>query len=233
VGAFCGLVGPNAVAIIESGAVWMSNNGFFRFDGAMHDLPCEVSDYVFSDFNTTQKAKVYAGHNSLFGEVWWFYPSSASTENDRYVIWNYRENHWSIGQLPRTCWTDSGVFPYPLAVGADSYLYEQEEGWTADGAPLMSSRYLKAGPVQIGTGDRVMAVNQVIPDEKTQGQVELQFFTRFNPEGPDFPYGPFPLSGYTDVRFSGRQVAMEIVGNADADWRFGIARLDAVQAGRR
>lgn len=233
VGGFCGIVSPNAAAVIETGAVWMSNNAFYRFDGAMHDIPCEVSDYVFGDFNTVQAAKVYAGLNAKFGEVWWFYPSSASDEVDRYVIWNYRENHWNIGQLNRTAWADAGVFPYPMATGSDGYLYEHENGWTANGSVLEDTRYLKSGAIQIGTGDRVMAVSQMVPDEKTQGQITVSVSAQFTPEGDAYSYGPYTMEPYTDMRFQGRQVSLEVYGAADADWRLGNLRLDAQPGGRR
>ena len=233
VGGFCGIVSPNAMAVIETGAAWMSQNAFYRFDGAMHDIPCDVSDYVFSDFNLVQAAKVYAGLNTRFGEVTWFYCSAASDEVDRYVTWNYKEGHWAIGSLARSSWADAGVFPYPQAVSPDGYIYEHENGWTADGVAIGATRRLKSGPVEIGSGDRVFSINQIVPDEKTAGQISLQFSTQFTPEGDQYDYGPFTLEPYTDVRFTGRQIATEIVGAADADWRLGQIRFNAVQGGRR
>jgi hypothetical protein len=165
--------------------------------------------------------------------VWWFYPSASSDEVDRYVIWNYRENHWSIGALTRTCWTDAGVFQYPLAVGTDGYLYEHESGWTDNGSPLTSTRYAESGPVELSTGDRFMAVRQILPDEKSQGQVKLTFYTKPTPESSSTTYGPYTMQPYTNARFTGRQVAMRVVGNADADWRVGTIRLDAVPGSGR
>lgn len=233
VGGFCGIAGPNAVAVIEAGAAWMGGNGFFYYDGALRDIPCDVSDYVFGDINLVQLAKVYAGHNSKFGEVWWFYCSSASDEVDRYVTWNYREKTWNIGSLARTCWADSGVFPYPMAVDSSGYVYEHEYGWTNNGTAITTGRYATSGPVELGTGDQVMAVRQMVPDEKTSGQVNMTFTTKFTPEGDTSSYGPYTPSAYTDMRFTGRQVAMQLLGATDADWRVGNIRLDAVAGGRR
>jgi hypothetical protein len=233
VGSFCGLIGPQAVAVIEGGAVWMSDKSFFLFNGQLQPLPCSVGDYVFTDINLDQVAKIYSGHNSAFGEVWWFYPSADSNECNRYLIWNYRENHWAIGSLARTCWTDAGVFTNPLSVGTDGFLYEHENGWTNNGAPITSTRYAESGPVEIGAGDRFMSVRQVLPDEKSQGQVKLTFYTQSTPESSSTTYGPYSMQPYTNVRFTGRQVAMRVVGNADADWRVGTIRLDAVAGSGR
>lgn len=233
VGSFCGVAGPNAMAALDSFAIWMGTNGFFMYDGVVKPIPCEVQDYVFGDMNKIQAAKIYAGANTTFGEIWWFYPSASSTENDRYVVYNYRENHWSIGQLSRTAWTGSGVFEYPLATSADGYLYDHERGWTADGTPIVASRYALAGPTEIGNGDNVIVARQLLPDEKTQGQTKITFKSRFTPEGTEQTFGPYTLAPYTDVRFTGRQVSMQVVGNSDADWRVGVVRVDGVAGGRR
>ncbi len=233
IGGFCGIAGPNAVAIIESGAAWMGGNGFFHYDGSLRDIPCDVSDYVFGDINLVQSAKIYAAHNSKFGEVWWFYPSSSATEVDRYVIWNYRENHWNIGAMARTCWADSGVFSYPMAVDSSGYVYEHEYGWTNNGTAITTGRYATSGPLELGNGDQVMAVRQILPDEKTAGQVNMTFSTKFTPEGSASSFGPYTPSAYTDVRFTARQVAIQLIGAVDDDWRVGTLRLDAAAGGRR
>lgn len=234
IGIGCGLAGPKAVAISPIGAVWMSQRAFFRYDGAtLAQIPCEVADYVFGDINTSQIAKVYAGANSQFNEVWWFYPSASSNENNRYVVWNYQENHWTIGTLARTCWNDSQVFPGPLAVDASTIIYQHETGLTANGSPITTLRYLQSGPVDIAPGDNVLYVTQVLPDEKSNGQVQLRFATQFTPEGPSWSFGPYQMSPYTDVRFSGRQAAMKIEGLVDADWRVGDFRLDVTKGGNR
>jgi hypothetical protein len=51
VGSFCGMVGPQACAVIEGGAVWMSAKSFFLFNGQIQPLSCSVGDYVFTDIN--------------------------------------------------------------------------------------------------------------------------------------------------------------------------------------
>lgn len=233
VGQACGLISPGAVAMTNIGATWMSQRNFFKYDGSLTQLPCDVADYVFGDINRDQAAKIVAGVNSRFSEIWWFYPSAASNENDRYVVWNYAENHWTTGNLARSCWNDAEVFPGPLAVGSDNYLYQQETGFTNNGTALLTARTLISGPVDLSPGERVMDVMQVLPDEKSYGQVQLRFATKFAPEGANWAFGPYAMSPYTDVRFAGRQLAMQIEGLADADWRAGNFRLDITPGGKR
>ena len=233
VGSGCGCAGINAIAVVDSGAVWMGFGSFYSFNGNVSPLPSDVSDYVFSDINLSQSAKIFAGVNSAFREITWFYPSAASTENDRYVTYNYAEGHWSIGTLARTCWSDFGVYPHPLAVSADGYLYEHESGWTNDGTSLGAARFLESGPVEISGGNQIIHATQVIPDERSAGQVQLRFYTKATPESSSASYGPYQMPPYTNVRFSGRQFAMRIEGTSDTDWRVGIIRLDGKPGGQR
>lgn len=230
VGTSCGLVAPAAAVSVDNGVFWMGNRGFFVYAGGrVEDVPCEVGDYVFSDMNSDQKGKVSAVVNSAWNEIWWFYPSKGSIECDRYVSYNYVAGIWSTGEMDRTAGVDRGVFRYPMFISSDGELYEHEVGYNyGSGAP-----YAETGPISIGAGDNLMNVVELIPDEKTQGDVTATFKTRFYPNGPESEYGPFSMSNPTSVRFQGRQVRMRVDGSVSTDWRVGIMRLDARQGGRR
>ena len=228
-GSGCGLISAQSVAAIDTAAIWMSKAGFWIYDGYVKPLPSDVSDYVFGNMNFNQASKVYAVHNSKFGEIWWYYPSSSSNENDSYVTFNYRENSWNIGILARTAGTDAGVFVNPLMVSSDGYIYEHEVGFSYDGASV----YAESGPVQLGNGDNIMSVRQVVPDEQTLGEAVVSFKTRNYPTGTQSTFGPYTAANPTDVRFAARQVNMKVTGAVLADWRVGIFRLDAVPSGKR
>jgi hypothetical protein len=228
-GSGCGLISTQAVAAIDTAAIWMSRAGFWMYDGYVKPLPSDVSDYVFGNINFNQASKIYAVHNSKFGEIWWYYPSSSSNENDSYVTFNYRENHWNIGTLARTAGTDAGAFANPLMVSTDGFIYEHEVGFAYDSASL----YAESGPVQLGNGDNIMSVRQVIPDEQTLGEAVVSFKTRNYPTGTQSTFGPYTAANPTSVRFSGRQVNVKVTGNTLADWRVGVMRLEAVPSGKR
>jgi hypothetical protein len=228
-GSGCGLISAQSVAAIDTAAIWMSKSGFWIYDGYVKPLPSDVSDYVFGNMNFNQASKVYSVHNSKFGEIWWYYPSSQSTENDSYVTFNYRENSWNIGTLARTAGTDAGVFVNPLMVSSDGYIYEHEVGFSYDGASV----YAESGPVQLGNGDNIMSVRQVVPDEQTLGEAVVSFKTRNYPTGTQSTFGPYTAANPTDVRFAARQVNVKVTGAVLADWRIGVMRLDAVPSGKR
>jgi hypothetical protein len=228
-GSGCGLISSQSVAAIDTAAIWMSKSGFWIYDGYVKPLPSDVSDYVFGNMNFNQASKVYAVDNSQFGEIWWYYPSSQSNVNDSYVIFNYRENHWNIGSLARTAGTDAGVFVSPLMVSTDGYIYEHEVGFAYDSASL----YAESGPVQLGNGDNIMSVRQVVPDEQTLGEAVVSFKTRNYPTGDQSTFGPYTAANPTDVRFAARQVNVKVTGAVLADWRIGVMRLEAIPSGKR
>ena len=122
VGTNCGLIGQHALSYSDGKVFWMSGEGgFFVFDGTVKSLPCLVEDFVFTttsnnlgiNFNATDI--VYAEHNTLYGEVNWFYPKSGSDQIDRCVTYNYGENVWTTSSLARTSYVDTGVFDVPYA----------------------------------------------------------------------------------------------------------------------
>ena len=228
-GTGCGVISKQAVGVNDNAAIWMSTSGFWYYDGFVKPLASDVSDYVFSNINMTQASKIYCVHNSKFGEMWWFYPSSGSNENDSYVLFNYRENHWSIGSLSRTAGVDSGVFSNPIMTSADGFVYEHEVGFDYNG----DKPFAVSGPLELGTGERILSINEMVPDEKTQGDVRAFFATRFYPNAPEFSHGPYSLANPTPVRVTGRQVALKVEGVTLSSWRFGIPRLNAVVGGRR
>ena len=124
VGTNCGLIGKNAAVEIDGIAYWMSNNGFFAFDGTVKSLPCGVEDYVYDDIDTTKGQQITAGLNNLFTEVTWWYPTSGSDFNNRYVSYNYGDSanlpagNWYTGTNEnsiRTSWSDTLVYPRPYA----------------------------------------------------------------------------------------------------------------------
>tara|TARA_R110000796_G_scaffold193443_1_gene309958 strand:- start:9 stop:1490 length:1482 start_codon:yes stop_codon:yes gene_type:complete len=231
VGSSCGLIASEAVAVVDAGAFWMGAHAFYAYTGgAVQEIQSDVSDYVFSDINRAQISKSFAVKSSNFGEIFWFYPSGSSTENDRYAAYNYIENTWYTGNLARTAGVDSGVFQYPIWASADNNkVYEHEVGFNYGNI----TPFAESGPIMLGSGDTVASVVEMIPDEKTQGDVSVTFKTRFYPNGVERDYGPYAMSDPTSLRFTGRQIRLRVDGVTLGDWRVGINRIDVVPGGRR
>ena len=60
-------------------AYWMSNKGFFLYDGTVKSLSCSIEDYVYDDIDTTKGQQICAAINNLFTEVVWYYPTDGAS----------------------------------------------------------------------------------------------------------------------------------------------------------
>jgi len=197
VGTNCGLIGQNAVVEVDGVAFWMSDKGFFKYDGSVKTVDCSVEDYVYDDIDITQSQQIYAGVNNLFTEVRWDYPSASSDYNDRYVIYNFAEGVWYTGNTPRTSWADSNVFDKPFATDFDNttngdfpevigepaapngygktILYKHEEGVdqeNLDGSITRITSNIESfdfdiSNPQMGDGEFFLSMRRFIPDFKT------------------------------------------------------------------
>ena len=109
------IISPNAVISINNVTYWMGLDKFYMYNGTVSTLPCTLKQYVFEDLNSNQGYQIFAGGNSGYNEVWWFYCSEDTNLVNKYVIFNYLDQVWYSGNMARTAWLDSGVRPYPLA----------------------------------------------------------------------------------------------------------------------
>lgn len=225
----CGAVSRKAVASIGEIAVWMGDGQFWMYNGFVTPLHCDVEDYLFSDLNRLQRAKVTCAVNSEFSEIIWWYPSDEGTENDRYVKYNINDQVWDIGSMDRTAGCDRGAFEYPIYIDSAGTISEHEVGYTYDGA----TPFAEAGPLEIGNGDRFVKALSLIPDEKTQGDVTVTFKTKFYPNGDETSFGPYTASTPTDVRFQGRSFKVRYDGVTASDWRVGTPRLEIISGDKR
>jgi hypothetical protein len=246
------IAGQNAAVAVNDSVYWMGKNQFYIYNGNVQEIPCTVKEYVFADFNIYQTNKVVAGHNSEYGEIWWFYPSLNSENIDRYVIFNYQQNIWYYGNLSRSAWVSRGVFGYPIAAGTDGYLYYHEFGIN-DGSqnpPIGINCYVQSNSFDIGEGDKLMSAWRVIPDLtfRTSDGSPLVTFTL---KTQDFPGSGFfeeesnnvvrtatvPIERFTTqqyVRLRGRAMAFRAESNQfNTAWRLGASRVDIRPDGRR
>ena len=226
VGTNCGLIGQNAAVEVDGAAYWMSENGFFKYAGALQTLPCLVEDFVYNDLNTTASQLINAGLNNLFGEINWFYCTENSTVIDRVVTYNYQESSperpiWTTGTLDRTTWQDSAVFGKPHATDYDadsnaSYdvvgntdgctiYYEHEKGTdqvTATAVTTVAAN-IESGDFDIsqgGDGEVFAKIRRFIPDFLSQTgntQITLNLRNFSNSSQASSPLGPFTITSST------------------------------------
>lgn len=234
----CGIIAPRAFATFAGRCAWMGRDGFWIYDGGyVKPLQCDVGDYVFSNLDpNTSKAYVNGAENGLFSEVWFWYPENGSSVANKYVIYNYAEGWWSIGDMTRTASAGAGVFNNPIAADENFNLFYHEDGWTNNGASLVGERWVESGSLNLQQGNNVLMVKQALTDSGYgYDSTSLQFYTSYTPEGTETlssAYVPRP-NGYTDVRVSGRDMRLRIEATADAPWSVGETRLDLMPRGGR
>lgn len=247
------IISENAAVAVEESVYWMGYREFYVYNGRTQKLVCPVQDFVFSDLNRDQDTKIIAGQNSAYSEVWWFYPSSSATANDKYVVYNYEQNIWYYGTLARTAWVDRGVLLYPIAASTDNYLYYQEFGLD-DGSQSPASgitSFIESSQVTIGDGDKFFFASRVIPDitfrESTNEtpQVNLTLKARRFPgttynqtdTSSVIQSASTPIELFTekaDIRLRGRSFALRLESTATGvSWRLGTTRVDLRQDGGR
>jgi len=247
------IASPNAALAVNDFVYWMGSKEFYVYSGTVQRLPCTVLDYVFSDFNRDQIGKVTAGHNSSYGEVWWFYPSESSSTNDRYVIYNYQEKVWYFGNLNRTAWVDRGINQYPIAASTDNKLYYhefgQDDGSTNPSSAIASN--IESSQMDIGEGDKFLLASKLIPDitfRDSENNAPSASFTVQVRQNPGVNYdatsastvtrsATTPVEAFTEeafIRLRGRSFAIKVSSDATGVmWRLGTPRIQLRPDGRR
>ena len=247
------IAGPLAAIAIEDNVFWMGAEEFYVYGGAVQRLPCSVRDYVFSDINSDQIEKVTASTNTAFSEIWWFYPSSSSIENDRYVVYNYEQQIWYYGTLARTCWLDRGVETFPIAASTDNALYYHELG-TDDGSTIPASgitAFIESSQMDIGDGDQFVFLRRLIPDLTFRDSTNQTPQATMTLKARNYPGGAYlqtnsktvektasvPVEQFTDqvnVRLRGRSFAFKIeTTDTGIAWRLGSPRVEIQPDGMR
>lgn len=235
----CGLIGPNAVCILNQTAFWITPDCQFytwTVGFAPQLVPCPIRSDFKDNLVFGQKEKIAATTVAQFGEVWWFYPDSRDgNECSRYVAYSVPENAWFRGDMARTAGMDAGSNQFPLFISPDGYGYWHENGQTANGGVLEWS--LRSAAQYIEEGGRFVLVRGLWPDFKSQqGAVSATFYLRKYPQDTTvYEKGPYTLAVNTskkDFLYSGRVVEVEFSGASSPSFaRLGKPVFDVVPSG--
>ena len=257
------IAGPNAVAIGSGVIYWMGIDKFYKYDGRLQTLRCDLRKFIFEDINMLQQDQFFASTNEGFNEVWFFYCSANATEIDRYVIYNYLENNgegaWYYGEMSRTAWLDSGLRSNPMAATAiNNIVYHElgnDDNATETSLPINS--LIETTEFDIDDGDHFGFVWRIVPDitfvgsDAASPQVTMTLIPMQN-SGSGYN-DPISVGGNSDativrtatvpieeftgqvyVRVRGRQMILKVENNQlGCAWQLGSPRIDIKQDGRR
>lgn len=253
------IAGPNAEAVASGVVYWMGVDKFYKYNGRVDTLRCDLKQFVFSDFNIAQRGQVFAGTNEGFNEVWWFYCSANSTAIDRYVVYNYVEDVWYYGTMARTAWIDSGLRSYPMAATYLNNLVNHESGVddNATGVPAPINAYITSSEFDIDDGHNFSFIYRMLPDVTFRGSTAVSpsatmYLLPLANSGSGYnnpasvggsnsaavtrtatiPIEQFTGQVFTRVRGRQMSIKMESTG-LGVQWQLGAPRLDVRPDGRR
>ena len=165
------IISQNSPVLASGITYWMGVDKFYKYDGRVQTLNCDVRQYIYSDINLNQSVQVFGSTNEGFNEAWWFYCSAESTVIDKYVIYNYIENAWYYGTMGRTAWLDTGLRDYPVAATYSYNLVNHEYGVddNTTGTPAAIAASITSAQFDIGDGNNFAFVWRMLPDLTFRG----------------------------------------------------------------
>jgi hypothetical protein len=253
------IIGPNAVCLASGVVYWMGIDKFYKYDGRVQTLRCDLRQYIFSDINLTQASQVFAGTNEGFNEAWWFYCSAGSNTVDKYVVYNYLEDIWYYGTMARSAWLDSGLRNNPLAATYINNLVNHELGVddNATATTTAISALIGSSEFDIDDGHNFGFIWRVLPDLTFRGstgatpQCTMTLIPFENSgSGATDPrstagtsnasiqrIATAPVEEFTGqvyIRVRGRQLIFQMESTlVGTTWQLGAPRIDIKQDGRR
>ena len=248
----------NAASYASGVSYWMGQDKFYKYDGRVQTLRCDLRQYIYSDINRTQFAQVFSGTNEGFNEVWWFYCSQDSTTIDKYVIYNYAEDLWYYGSMARSAWLDTALRSYPVAATYVNNLVYHENGVddNTTGTPAAIEASITSAQYDIGDGHNFAFVYRMLPDLTFRGSTAgttpqvTMYLQGLNNSGSGITQtgdagvtysGSAPsvinvdqYTGQIYIRIRGRQMQMKLTSNTlGTQWQLGAPRIDLRPDGRR
>ena len=168
------IAGPNAAAMASGVTYWMGVDKFYKYDGRVQTLRCDLRQFIYSDINQLQFDQVFASTNEGFNEVWFFYCSENSNTVDKYVIYNYAEDIWMYGSMARTAWLDTGLRQYPIAATYSYNIVQHEYGVDNNetGTTQAITATITSAQFDIGDGDKLAFVWRMLPDLTFRGSTD-------------------------------------------------------------
>lgn len=253
------IVGQNATALASGVTYWMGIDKFYKYDGRVQTLRCDLRQYIFNDINQFQYEQIFAGTNEGFNEVWWFYCSANSDTVDKYVVYNYAEDIWYYGTMARTAWLDTSLRDYPVAATYSNNIVNHENGLNNDetGTAAAIESYITSSEFDIGDGHNFGFVWRLIPDVTFRGSTTASpacVMTLLPLQNSGSGYNnptseggvnnatvtrsaTVPIEQFTGqvyVRVRGRQMSFKMYqSQLDATWQLGAPRIDIKPDGRR
>jgi len=238
-------VSPASVSSISDGVIWISESGYWRYNGtSIAPVDCPIWSWVTDHWDP-----LYARYESFLvditfpTELWWFFPveNDLTHLNQRYAIFNYRDNWFSMGRLSRSAGYSASYIDLPIMAMYDKvYRHEYGNAYpTTDELPWIESYTLNAG-----SGNYMTYIDQMLPDiEGNPAALDFIFYMSNNRIIPmddvslekRSPTKKVNGQGYVNVRETSRDFRLRIQSSQDivSPWTLGQTLISAVPRGNQ
>lgn len=224
-----------SLADIPQGILWAALNGLWVFNGVnVAPFPCPVWDWVKKYINVPNtKYQAYMMDISSKSEAWWFFSSQGSGANDKYVMVNYTDGTWAMGNLSRSCGYSFPNDANPVMSDGEK-VYRHESGFSYAGAELP---WAETFTMNVLNGYNSMTIRQMRPEVVGGANlIQFRFVKKGNPSNDNESMSPIKAirsNGMVDVRETARDFRLRVEMVGAGDWTLGTVDIDAVGRGRK
>lgn len=234
------ILSANCVVRYQQMFFWVGVDQFYQYDGVVRPIPNTMNrDWFFNNVNYMQRNKVFGIAIPRYDEIWWFYPTGDSEENNAVVIYNVVNGFWFDTQIGRASGIQTSLFPKPLMADntltqtitrskvLNTYILWQHETGTdkviGEQAYAINS-YHSYNFIDLisaeGTENRLVRTRRIEPDYLMSGTMNatitnLMFANDIN-NGNALTEGPYPFTQDTqkiDTSSQGRQLYITFSSN--------------------
>lgn len=181
-----GIIAPMARVVVKGVAYWMGQGNFYRWSGgnvevipANSQAQSTILNYVYQNYNFSQKSKIFAWYNTMFDEIWFHYPSMSSNDPERIARISLQDMSWCMDEIPRT----GAEYPFnaygnPRLLN-DTLMYVHETGYDDDVDPLFFTISTNLSSI----GKETVNFDGVIPDSIQTGDITFNVSAYLYPQG--------------------------------------------------
>ena len=169
-----GLLSKNAVAEYEGGHFFIGNSDCYITNGQQVTplLPNKLRREMFSDLNGDNYEKVFVAADYGRNEMLACYPAGVSTIPNKALIWNWKDNTFSLRSIPDLYHINSGIAAITTGTTWNDHTEEWDSGagiWGTGNYDNVLKNMVFAKPDQKATISGATAANPVVITSTAHG----------------------------------------------------------------
>lgn len=150
-----GMLAPNCAAQFPGGHIVLASGDVYIHSGGLPTpiLEDRMREWLFSKIDTDNRNRCFVVTNPRMNEAWICYPEQGRDNCTSALVWNWKDDEFSIRELSETTYGTSGVLPFVATNTWES----QDEQWDSDNFTWANSDFSQ-------TEKRLVMVRQEVQD---------------------------------------------------------------------